>query len=463
MMKLQFCRAAALFLLILASNCMAGGLTLSLSGRTLENPLPGYYLQDLFLSQAEDSCLGYYNPVGPAQYSPLFFQRSIRDELKEFLLRSMPQEPGLKPLVVRVNRIYLYEITRGVRQQTCADLCLSMILMTDSGLVCDFTTSVTSMMWQQEFAATIGKVISDALAQSFAQYAERKESGHVEPALILPEQLHENPLYSDSVFRCFKERKPSRGIYKTYVDFRDDLPDPSEDYTFYFRQDEKKTEFVRATLKYKGGHAPRGIWGFSTGDSLFIRNGNSFSLLYMEEGHFVSWSRVADFSEEVLPAIIFGGIVGGMIGATVAGGLAASGSGMNRLEKFKLDVFDGKLYPVEMQDYTRISSDVVLFYSKSSDPCCTMGIYSEGQHLCEMQPGTYFTIRKSCHFSALKILFRSSNGNELEMTLPLELYNTDLYILKTHRNGAISAKYQTDEMKNNLLKQQTALNTICPD
>ena len=108
----------SLFILILFPfylPCIGEEYSISLAGRKLTHVLPGYFIEDVYLSQREDSCLGYINPLGPTRYNFVFFEKNIRAEMKEFFMLSMPKKADLLPLILRVNRIYMFETTNGVR------------------------------------------------------------------------------------------------------------------------------------------------------------------------------------------------------------------------------------------------------------------------------------------------------------------------------------------------------------
>jgi|GEM_PF-2116742 len=450
-------------LLLLGFTCSAEDIIVSLARRKLSNPLPGYYISDVILSQKEDSCIGYNNPIGPERYEPVFFSKNIRNELKEFLQRSMPQEPGLLPLVIRVNRIYLYEIIRGVRQYTTVDLSLSFIFPRDIGLEEDFTTSVTHSVYRQDFAATIGQAVIDAVELSFTQYTERKEMGLINPRTITPEQLVENPLYSAASFRCFTEHRPCQGIYHSYFDFRDQLPDTTIRFTVHHRYNDQVSRLNSASLKFPDKKEKEKIWGFCTGDSMYMFNGQAYSLLSREGDQLVTWNRPEDYMQDVIPAAIFGGVVGGMIGAGLLGGFVAASSDHRAVQEFRIDLFDGRLYPSDFPDYTTISSTVIFYLSKSSVRDATLDVYVDGKLLCTMTPGGYFILSRSCHFKEATVVFTTPDGTSTQERIPLELYATDLYLLKVRKNGSVQFTFPNDEIKKDILKRRTPENTLCND
>jgi len=450
-----------LLLFAILFSCHAEEFAISLAGRKLSNPLTRYYIEDLFLSQREDSCLGYINPLGPNSYMPIFFEKNIRTELKEFLQYSMPRQVDLLPLLVRVNRIYMYETTKGVREYTCIDLSLSFIFPRENGLNDDFTSSVTLSVYQKNFPASFSVIVVNALDQCFCQYRDRMKMGLVVPKIITLGQLKGNPIYSSDYFRCFSRKNPRKGIYHTYFDFRDNVPDTSLDFKVLYKYDTDHPALSRAYLKFAKDSEPGKIWGFCEGDSVYLNWGRFFSLLSKEGDLFIASCRSTEYNRDIAPAAIFGGILGGLIGASLFGGIATLSFNHNEVGKFKMDLFDGKFFPFDAPDYTMISSNLVLFLSKVSDPEATLSVYLDGNLQCEMKPGTYFNLFLSCRYSTVNIKFVSSTGSEKSEQIPLELFKTEAYLVRIKRNHSIETAHRFDQVKTVLLRNRTKENTIC--
>ncbi len=456
-------RKSILALIFLTSllSCHAGEFIICLAGKKLTNVLRGYYVGDVQLSHREDSCLGYLHPYSSKRFNPIFFEKNIRAEVKEFLVNSMPKQADLLPIIIRVNRIFMYQPTQGTQENTCLDLSLSFIIPTDKGLQEDFTSSASVSVYQKNLPASLAGVIVKAFDQCFSQYTYRLNKGLLVPDIITPEQLRENPICKPGYFKCFTSKNPIKGIYRTWFDFRDNLPDTAIDFKILHHYNTDNPKLSKAYLKFSNGAEPKEIWGFCEGDSVYINWGQSFSLLTKEGYTLSTYCRSAEFTRDVVSAAIFGWFFGGLIGASVTGGVAAVSSDPDLAEKFKLDLFNGKLLPYEAADYTLISSRVVFFMSKVSDPRATLGIYIDGQLLCEMIPGHYFTVDLSCHHSTADIKLVSSVGSEKTEQIALELFSTDVYLLKVNKNHSINFSHQHDQMKKDIVWNRTKEKTIC--
>ncbi|MFZ4523067.1 MAG: hypothetical protein ACOYNC_15260 [Bacteroidales bacterium] len=435
--------------------------TISLAGRKLANPLPRYYVEDVFLSQREDSCLGYVHPYGPHRINPVFFNRGIWAELKEFLVGSMPKQPDLDPVIIRINRIYMYELTKGVYEYTCIELSVSFICPGDSGLMEDFTSSATLEIFQKNIPASFGEVVAKAFDQCFSQYADRKAKGLTRPKIITTEQLKGNPINRQECFSCFSAKKPPKALYYSFADFRDNTPDTIPEFKILHDYNAGTPALSKAFLKFPKGSDIKEVWGFCEGDSIYFNNGRSYSLLSSEDDFFVTYGKSAEYSRDVTSAAIFGGIFGGIIGASLIGGAAAVSSDPNAIEKLRLDLFSGKLLPFDATDYTRINSRAVFFLSKVSDPAASLAVYINGEQLCDMKPGNFVSVDLSCHHPVAKVRLVSSTGGETSEDIPLELFHTDVFLLRVEKDHDVTISKMHDQMKKDMLKKRTKENTVC--
>ncbi len=447
-----------LFSLILYSS--ADEITITLAGKKLSTHLRGYYIEDVILSQREDSCLGFLHPLGPELCIAIFFETSISAGLKELLMTSMPKQADLQPLIIRVNRIFMYQVSEGVRDYACLDLSLSFIRH-DRTLIEDLTSAVTISVEQQFYPRGLGKIIVNGFDSSFSQYDKRSRLGLLVPTIITSEQLKENPVYKPGYYRCFSGKKNRKGVYRTFFDFRDNLPDTSLEFKVFHDYNKNHPKLSKAYLKFTKDSKPGKVWGFYEGDSVYINGGRSYSLLTYEGDQFITYHRSSEYSRDVASAAIFGGIFGGLLGASLLGGLAAVSSDPDLIVKFRLDLFDGKLLLNDAPDYTMISSKVVFFLSKKSDPHATLSVFVDGQPQCEMKPGNYFTLDLSCHYSAANIKLVSSTGGESSRKIPLKLFKTEVYLLKVKKNNVVLSNRLNNQMKTDLLKSRTKENTVC--
>jgi hypothetical protein len=450
-----------LLLISLSFTSFAKEITLSLIGQKLSVLHAGYYIEDVILSQREDSCLGYIHPYGPNHCVPIFFERNLLTEVKEFLMNSMPKQANLQPLIIRVNRIFLYQTSQGVRDYSCFDLSLSFIHPGDKGLTEDFSSAVSVSVVQDFFPKNLVKMLVNGFDSSMSQYNKRSALGLLMPTVITPEQLKEDPTYKPGYYKFLSGKKSGKGLYRTWFDFRDNLPDTTLDFKIFHDYNKNQPKLSKAYLKFPEGSKPEKYWGFYEGDSVYFNGGRSYSLLRPEGDLMINYGRSPEYAREVASAAVWGGIMFGIIGASVFGGLTATSSDYNMIDKYKLDPFNGKLLPYDAKDYTLISSNVIFFLSKVSDPNVSLSVYVDGQLQCTMKPGDYFTLDLSCHHTSADIKLVSSSRGEIVKQIPLRLFKSSLYLLKVKKNHSVVINLLYDQMKTDIMKGKTKENTIC--
>jgi hypothetical protein len=450
-----------LFLLVLSRTTFGNDLAIRLSGLTLSNPPQGYYLEDVVLSMQEDSCLGYLHPYGKNHPVLLYFKKNIRAELKDFLGRAMPFREGYRPLIIRVNRFFIYQPGKGIAERSCVDLSLSFITRDNHELTEEYTASGSQQKLQANLDVTLPQLIYDAIGSCFGDYQKMKARNSVPGIRITADQLKENPYTGRDHLYCFGKHRCRKGIYRTFVDFRNDLPDTNVSFKIFYDINTKTPALTKAILVFPQGERQEKFWGFCSGDSVYMLAGNSYMLLSREGNQFTTFRRSNEYNQEVVSSAIFGSVFFGLVGATVFGGIAAATSKANEVEKYRLDLFDGTLFPYGMGDYTYISSNVVLFLSKVSVSTASLKVFAGDQYLCDLTPGKYSVLRLSCHHAGVKLKFVSSTGTELAKVIDLDLLKTEACLLKVTKNNSIVFNTLFDQVKKDILEQRTAENTTC--
>jgi hypothetical protein len=449
---------AIIFLLCFFSS-PAKDIILSLSGEKLFTPVPGYYIEDVILAQQEDSCLGYVNPALEGSYRILFFEHNIRSETRSFLMNSMPRREGLQPLLLRLNRMVIYTSNTSQGTMTRLELSLSLIRRVPE-LTEDFNAAVSILVYQRDIPKGLPDVIADAFDQCFSQYLERKKEGLLKPRAITSAELNANPLLQASAYPCFHPEKTRKGLFHTWIDFRDNTPDTLTPFTVIYHEDRKNPERSKAELRFEKGSKPTVVWGFCESDRTYVNIGKFCALMTPEGGQFTTWYRHTD-NNNVGSAALMGGMLFGIAGAALFGGLASLGNGSDLEEQSRLDLLGGMLVPVYIRDYTRISSNVVFFLSKISDPDATLSVYLDGQLQCRMKPGDYLTLQASCHHPSAMLKVVSSTGGEATRQLDLELVKSNAYLLKVKRNHSIDIDHLFEEVKKEIMNARTDENTVC--
>jgi hypothetical protein len=456
-----------LFILLfpLYCYCAPDAITLSLAGQKLSVIPKGYYIKNVMLSQQEDSCIGYLYLVNQNSYVPVYFETSISKAILTFLINLAPEKPGLKPMIIRVNRFFLHEILINQSPNSCFELNMSFIRPTDQGLYDDFTANISIKAHQVSHGKNLVKIIDNAFNDCFKQYSDRVENNLISPLQITLDQLTLNPIYQPDYFKYHNAKKPRKALYRTWFDFRDNLPDTSRYFIVNHEYNKKYPEHSKAYINVPEDSIHFKYWGFSEGDSVYKNGGRYYSLLVNEGNRMITIQRCEDCAKEVAPIAIVGGVLfgfaGGLAGATIYAGIIGGTSMFDSPKKYEMDPFDGKLRPFDTTDYKPISSNTVFLLSKVSDPSATLSISRDGKILCELTPGNYCTLDLSCHYNSIDLNFISSKGARIEKNIPLKVLRDELFLLKIKKDNTILINRTFDQTKKDLLKERTNENTSC--
>jgi hypothetical protein len=433
----------------------------SLKDQKLNNCFPNRYISEVYLVQPEDSCIGLITKGVVKTTTPVYFEKNIKDEISDFLMRSMPKKEGTTPLILRINRFYLHTIHKHDNLHACIELSITFITVQDSVYFEEFTAQTTATKFYFDAEQTIPFLVKEAFDQCFSRYSERLQKGLIVPLLVNEQQINENPLVQPGHYQCSIHKERKKGIYLSFYDFRDNLVDTNFHFTIHHNYNNDNPDLTRTHLKYKGGSPPETIWGFSDGDGDFIKVGSSFCRLTLDSNIFYTYTRSSEYAQDITSSAIFGGLFFGVVGAALLGGLTAATTNSKYIIKTKVDPYYGKLVPFETGDYTRIASAVVLYYSKLSVPDVTLSVWVDGREKCILTPDTYLKMDFSCHYSEAIITLVASNGARSVQVIPLELNKTKVYLVKLFNDRTFMFNKLHDQMKTDYLNKKKPENTKC--
>ena len=164
-------------------------------------------------------------------------------------MRSMPKKEGTDPLILRINRFYLYTTHKRDNLYACLELSITFITRQDSVFSEEFTAEATPAKFYFEAGLTIPFLITEAFDQCFSRYSERLQKGLIVPLLVNEQKMSENPLVQPGHYQCFIQKERNKGIYLSFYDFRDNFVDTSFHFTVHHNYDEDNPKLTQDTYK----------------------------------------------------------------------------------------------------------------------------------------------------------------------------------------------------------------------
>ena len=242
-----------------------------------------FYISEIIDARSEKEILGIVRKGGKQETARLKrgFDQDIKNALKIFL----KQETTLIPLIMRVLKLAVYERRSTYEETANAELIVEFYMSTSKGLVLvkdAGSTAIHSGLDVTKFHNdNIERCLMDCLNQVNDQLnvglpmADSSMVYSYNSLLRVPEILDKNE------FPVLRDTTLNKGIYKNFIEFRENAPSIGTD--------------TRKVAMHNEASLTENIWGYSDGESIFIKLGNNFFGLTNEEDVF--WFRGWEVTE----------------------------------------------------------------------------------------------------------------------------------------------------------------------
>jgi hypothetical protein len=104
---------------------------------------------------------------------------TIDKVIDSLLTRSFPKQPGAKPLIIRLNILYIYELTLSYSQIACVQLSISFFEREDSSYFFKFQAGTSFDHGADDVTHLHPENIANAFEVCFDDFARRENKGKV--------------------------------------------------------------------------------------------------------------------------------------------------------------------------------------------------------------------------------------------------------------------------------------------
>jgi hypothetical protein len=444
------------FLLFPGSVVFADDYLISLKDLRVTSSIKGYYVDKVINTTGENSCIGSVQTGAFNKLEPAFMVPSIQVEVENCLKNSFPKSESLKPLILRINHLNIYEITGSARETSCVDLSVSFITMDDTGYIEQFVAGDAYVRSGLDVTGFHAENIVASFGNCFDDFFRKTQNGHPAFRRISGEELNQNPLDHPEQFAIFRQRQIPRGLFKTFYSFRDCRPDTTTPFTVKYHVPRKDTTRVRASLELSGKQPEKKYYGFSDGKDIFIWAGSGFARAKREDHAIRLRVDKDDISSSGMYMGAMFGLLGGLIDALATQATSAANSPGNSL----VDFVNGHLLPADKPGYLKPQSTTILFLSKTSASDTWLAVMHETDTVCTLQPGQYLSLTLPARFRDAQLFLTGPGCTGREEKFTPRLFNTDIYVVKIKRNGEISIRTTYEEVRKTLLNAMTPENTV---
>ena len=121
-------RLLILFLCLQASTLFADEYIIDLHGSQVTSKLKGFHVERVINATSEPSCIGFVQRGAFNRQEAAFLKPTTSAAIEECLQRSFPPSSETKPLILRINKLYIWEITGSAREIACVELSVTFIV-----------------------------------------------------------------------------------------------------------------------------------------------------------------------------------------------------------------------------------------------------------------------------------------------------------------------------------------------
>ena len=447
--------------LCLGSALFADDYVVSLADLKVKSILTGYYVERVINATKEESCIGFVQRGMFNRQKPAVMQPSTAAEVENCLKRSFPQSQALKPLIIRINHLYIYELTWSSREVACIDMSVSFIIKDSTGYTELFTAGDSFERSGLDVTGFHPDNIVESLGSCFDDLSWAAEFGKLRLHVIPEAELYQNPLDHPEKYDIFQKKAIGKGLFKTFYAFRDCHPDTATTFAVNYHIPKKDTARVRASLELPSKLPSKKYYGFSDGKNIFVWAGSGFARVSRDEKAISLRVDKGDVYEGASTGVYMAGLLGGAIGGLLAGlASEATAAAANGPGKCTIDFSSGRLIPVNLPDYLKTESSTILFLSKASSTDAGLTVIHDKDTLCTLKPGNYLKLSLPSRFRELTLVLTGKDCISREEKLNLRLFNTDIYLVRIKKNREITIGTAFEQVRKDLLNGMIDENTL---
>lgn len=428
----------SLCLLLAAHTASANDFYISLKDEKITVPDFPYRIADIMDAREQTYCIGMVQRGMGNRRAPAFLKAGLKAEFDYLFANSFPQNGEAKPLVLRVNRLQIYEITSANREVAIVELGLTFLEKEGDALVEIHETGITLEHSGLDVTKAHDTNIANAVEKCLLDLLYRRRRG----------LLYRHPAGTPRTCPMVQEATPRAGIFHTFSDFRENTPLNDAAYTFTLDiKENSKNNIVRAKPDWQK-KAPEGdIWGLSDGQHVYLNLGANYFRLIKENGEFLLFGPSP---KDNTGAVLLGSVLGGVVGGLIAGAMSGDYSS-KEMTTYKIDLNTGALVPFEEPVYRRIEARLTLFSSEFNPKESRLSVSVGGQPIGDMTPSTYHRLRIPPPEKAVEVCVSTTDGQKTCDTVTPELFKTTVALLRL-RKGKVELDWPDGDTRGNLLR-----------
>ena len=383
-----------------------------------------YRVADIMDAREQTYCIGMVQRGMTNKRTPAFLKEGLTTEFGYLFANSFANESVKKSLVLKINKLQIYEITYAKREVAIVELGITFFEKEGDALVEVHETGITLERSGLEVTRKHDENIAKAVEKCLLDLVERQQRG----------LTYRHPSGTPRTCPIVLDATPKPGIIRTFSDFRENTA--REEAAHPYKLDIKengKNSIVRAKPDWLKTKPEGDIWGISDGQHVYINLGSGFFRLTKEGGEFLLFGPSP---KDNTGAVLLGSALGGLVGGLIAGAMSADYTN-KEMTVYKIDLSTGAMVPFEEPVYRRIESRMVFFSSNFNPKDSRLSLSIDGQPIGDMAPSTYHRLRLPPPEKAVEVCISTAEGQKICETVTPELFKTTVVLLRLRKGKPI--------------------------
>ena len=272
--------------------------------RKIDLPKANFFITDIVDARSEHTYLGVVqtgianNPAGAR------FKDSLDFELRKLLGKmTTKNDSSAVPVILRVQKIFIYEKTTLHNETGNAEVMLEFYYRSPDGIRLLKSTAANDTRRGIDVTNGLGnsivKCIQNCLQQLNTHLAANGLTFETRNVFAFNSLRRTSEITDDYEFNIFKDAELKNGVYRSFVEFRNNNPGITGKIFLVERENPAGQVYKahRGHLKANGKRM-NDIWGYSEGDKIFIKAGDEFFELHFDNGYF--WFTGYEFADQHL-------------------------------------------------------------------------------------------------------------------------------------------------------------------
>ena len=385
---------------------------ISLEDHRIEVPGFEYRVDTLLDARPEKYCVGIAQKGLGNKKVPIFLENGFDLSLNALLRRSFPKGgQASAALIVRVDKLLLYEATFATKEYGVAELNLSFILKDRGRYFYLMEVGTYAQGLDIDVTHLHDDLLIEAMTKAFTLFQAR-----LPQAIATKEPFSASEILSKKqtgLYPIQTTEQYKAGVYRTFADFCNNTP--------------VKPSVAEAESAQKDQQP----WGYSSGENLFVRIGKESYKLNKEEEEFVFEAKI---HKESLTGAMVSGALFGLIGVFTYQQISNSKQAhlpvsSGKQQKYKIDMANGAIVPYREPNYKKIEARTMIYSSKYNKDDVIIPIKINGEEHCKLSSGSYYEYASRPQEKEIEICLPGQKSAVCLKVEP-ELFRTSVFLVR---------------------------------